>query len=69
MLVECCGSPLCLTQLALSFPLSLVAFAAGIYLGGFARALRPVYAMLLPLAMLAAGRKRTALKDMRPRPS
>lgn len=47
-------------QLALSLPLGLLAFAMGIFLGGFAHVLRPAYAVLLPVVMLVAGAKTTA---------
>lgn len=48
-----------LEKLALSLPLGLVAFVMGIYLGGFVHLLRPPYAVLLPVAMFAAGAKTT----------
>jgi hypothetical protein len=50
-----------LETLALSFPVGLVVFVMGMYLGGFLRLYGSVFALVLPLILIAAG-ARSALE-------
>src|SRR6478672_1667249 len=44
-----------LETLAHAYPVGVIVFVMGMYLGGFLHVLGPVYAVVLPAAMLAAG--------------